>query len=598
MTGKRSPRRKAILVGAQNYDQSAFTPLSCAASDAYGLADTLVRKLGWSHEEIVLLARKPDPDLRRKLRYADFKVDGPPTRDNLMNHIRAVTREHWLYGDTILFFFAGHGQSLDEAEKHSFLLIPEDGKRRPTMDLMESSVPLKTLLLAMNEEGVMPAQRIFWFDCCRTIGRSGGGRAAEASTFTRDIGKVITSGLETGMRQEAGDCAFLFGCEPQKMANESGEEGHGLFTRALLDVLSGEDFASGDGSHDRLKELVLSRVKELVKQPEWSRFDQRPWGDCPGNAPVVPILKGGKVVNLRLRPKTQSSRKQKSSKRKNAGMAGEKIGSWEVIDGKSQVYVAYVEGRERILGPFVRFPEGLYRIGDERNPNTRPIVEVYLDSFLIEWKPVTASDYLAAKSGKRFWDVLSAVRVESGRNPEASKQPDLGLSPLLARRPQCGVQLYEAMAFARTLEFRVPTEFELEVALSDRSRLVSGQDGMDIPDAESVLHAVRTFNNGMLYEGSPGLEGISAAGLRHQVSMVSEWSLSVYEQNFSRFFGNAGWVGDTHVNPGRKVDISENARYTVRGGGSGVESRKSLKPGETRPMVSFRRAISYRAVSH
>ncbi len=144
---------------------------------------------------------------------------------------------------------------------------------------------------------------------------------------------------------------------------------------------------------------------------------------------------------------------------------------------------------------WIEFPEGLYEIGQERKSsvgrpasaiqngfafdNESPRHKIYLYPFRLASRLVTNSDYLAfmADGGYRRpelwlsdgWDIVCAQHWESPlywiQEQERWQVYTLGgVRPLDLDEPACHVSFYEADAYARWADKRLPTEAEWEVA--------------------------------------------------------------------------------------------------------------------------------------
>lgn len=201
----------------------------------------------------------------------------------------------------------------------------------------------------------------------------------------------------------------------------------------------------------------------------------------------------------------------------------------------------------------VRFPGGRVRLGtDDRSvayDNERPAHEVDVDPFVIDVHPVTNGAYLAfveagGYSDPAHWsDEGWAWRREA--EPESPKfwvRGEDGWSerfmdrvmPLDSRRPVCHVCYWEAEAFARWADKRLPTEAEWEVAAawdpdSGEARLYPWGG-----EAPSPLHANL---DALVFETTP--VGAYPAG----VSPLGCWDMmgNVWEWTSSEFHGYPGY---------------------------------------------------------
>ncbi len=131
---------------------------------------------------------------------------------------------------------------------------------------------------------------------------------------------------------------------------------------------------------------------------------------------------------------------------------------------------------------WMAFPEGMVEIGHEgigfAFDNETPRHRQYLDAFALASRPVINREFAAfiADGGYRRpelwlsegWDWLNANRVAAPLywDDDAGSQAFTlhGMLPLEGDAPVCHVSLYEADAYARWADARLPTEAEWEVA--------------------------------------------------------------------------------------------------------------------------------------
>ena len=154
---------------------------------------------------------------------------------------------------------------------------------------------------------------------------------------------------------------------------------------------------------------------------------------------------------------------------------------------------------------WVEFEEGLYEIGhcgdgfayDNESPRHR----VFLEAFALKSHPVTCGDYLkfmedGGYQRPEFWLSLGwqAVQEQSWDKPLYwSKQDDQwhhftlgGLLPIDQSLPVCHLSYFEADAYARWADARLPTEAEWEVASADLP--ITGNFANPLWDAGAAIH--------------------------------------------------------------------------------------------------------------
>jgi formylglycine-generating enzyme required for sulfatase activity len=141
-------------------------------------------------------------------------------------------------------------------------------------------------------------------------------------------------------------------------------------------------------------------------------------------------------------------------------------------------------GRDSAPRPFRRFQGGLVEIGHEPSAgepfcfdNELPRHRVYVGAFELATRPVTNAEYLdfirdGGYGNPAHWlsDGWATIQREQWTRPiywSRSLEEEFtlrGLVELDPRAPVCHLSHYEADAFARWADARLPTEFEWEVA--------------------------------------------------------------------------------------------------------------------------------------
>ena len=204
-------QRKALFVGINDYE-GGLTPLSCACNDANDLCDYFRDQLGY---ETYVLRNADILKIRKK--------------------IAEVTAE-LQKGDVFLFFFAGHGFTVDKGENNDRrLATARDLKDH--LEEGEGGISLRRLK-KLTKGGY---SRVFILDACQTkidttnITRSVGNLEQEKFR-TRDL-SIISSIV--GAKNDLEDVAPLLvinSCNVGDVAYEL--ERNGLFTWAFLKMLS------------------------------------------------------------------------------------------------------------------------------------------------------------------------------------------------------------------------------------------------------------------------------------------------------------------------------------------------------------------------
>ncbi|MGV6860893.1 MAG: caspase family protein [Putridiphycobacter sp.] len=159
--------------------------------------------------------------------------------------------------DVLVFYFAGHG-TMDQSQNPDFYLVAHAlTNLYGTKAELEKEGVSATELMQFSTQ-IKAQKQLFILDACHsggainTITSRGANREKTIAQLARNTGTF-----------------FLTASQDVQYANESGDLKHGLFTYALLEVLSGKDQnASNDGkiTINEIKSYVDERVPELSNQ--------------------------------------------------------------------------------------------------------------------------------------------------------------------------------------------------------------------------------------------------------------------------------------------------------------------------------------------
>jgi ergothioneine biosynthesis protein EgtB len=195
------------------------------------------------------------------------------------------------------------------------------------------------------------------------------------------------------------------------------------------------------------------------------------------------------------------------------------------LDPVYRPYTAEAAGRPLPLD-WIDVEGGLRRIGHEGEAfafdNEAPRHKVWLEPFSLADRPAAAGEYadFIADGGYQrpeLWlsDGWSAVQRNAWTAPLYWREDEGGWSvftlsgrrPLDPAEPVCHISFYEADAFARWSEARLPTEAEWEVA------------------AESAIAGAGFVDDGRLHPAPAAMDGPSP---RQMFGEVWEWTASAY----------------------------------------------------------------------
>ncbi len=223
-----------LAIGVDKYPKfDAINWLHYAAADARLLLDTLTKKAGPLHSEVI-----------SKLLVTDGGT--PPTKANIEDALALFDKAG--PDDTVVLFLAGHGENVGA----DYLFIPEDaedlesGKYRP-------STVVKWSVLQQALQDSLGGIRIMFVDTCHSRG-----------AYNQ---RLVKDGADH-------DIVVFSATDSDTEAQEDANLGHGIFTYALAEGLNGgADFTKkGAISIGALYIFVSDEVKDLSKGKQEPTF--------------------------------------------------------------------------------------------------------------------------------------------------------------------------------------------------------------------------------------------------------------------------------------------------------------------------------------
>ncbi|MCG9126631.1 formylglycine-generating enzyme family protein [Candidatus Poribacteria bacterium] len=196
-----------------------------------------------------------------------------------------------------------------------------------------------------------------------------------------------------------------------------------------------------------------------------------------------------------------------------------------------------LEMGEKALEGMVLIPKGEFLMGSnhpECNLDERPIHIVYVDDFYIDKYEVTNSQYKEFIDAnpqwqkKKWWNSKAGIadRFHDGdylKNWKGNNFPEGK-----GKFPVVHVSWYAAMAYAKWVGKRLPTEAEWEKAAR------GGIEGSDYPWGNSINSSHASYPP----HGGPdtpiGLYPPNAYGIYDMIGNVMEWCLDAYDPEFYR----------------------------------------------------------------
>ncbi len=217
-----------LAVGINDYPDKRLK-LDCAAPDAQALRQAFVTNSSKLFREV---------DVK-------LLLDRQATRANILNGL------HWLAGkakpgDVVVVFYAGHGDCKIEDQ---FYLVPVDANFR---NLSGTGISGETLKRALAD---LPSTTMLVLDACYAGSFDGKRRKKRG----------LPEQSDALLRDLTYDAGLVVMCGASKEQEAAEEDGHGFFTQALVEGLSGKADLDKDGviEVDELDVYVTRRVRKL-----------------------------------------------------------------------------------------------------------------------------------------------------------------------------------------------------------------------------------------------------------------------------------------------------------------------------------------------
>ena len=231
----------ALFVGNNQYED--IGKLRYAEQDATDLRK-LFASIGWKAE---VLRNAGAKEIKKKIR----------------GMLKEVCDE-----DVFLFFFAGHGYTIGEGDKIDRCLVGIDDEE----DRILSGQDGLTLRELKNVTAGPKCRRILILDACQTaVSRTRDGMRRERMCATRRDLVAISNAVRINGDNDGGQLIAINSCQEGDVAYELDEQKHGLFSQALLDVVSehrnSQLFLNAD-----FVALLTNRMDQL----SGGRFNQHP----------------------------------------------------------------------------------------------------------------------------------------------------------------------------------------------------------------------------------------------------------------------------------------------------------------------------------
>ncbi|MCB9761990.1 MAG: caspase family protein [Alphaproteobacteria bacterium] len=223
-----APRRVALVVGVNTYDDAALGDLTFAAKDARDVGAALADP-GVGGFEVLLL-------------------DGEVQGDALLAAFDQITAT-LQRDDTFLFYFAGHGTLDIEDNRSALYLLPSDATLLQSTDSVEELEARKERWLSIDAlerrvEALPAHSRVVIIDACHNgTGRS---QLSPYTTQTQSTLRGAAPPPEDTLSPQRSD-AWLFAAYFNQPAREDEALENGVFTHFLVEALRERGDMDGDG---------------------------------------------------------------------------------------------------------------------------------------------------------------------------------------------------------------------------------------------------------------------------------------------------------------------------------------------------------------
>ena len=252
------PKRFALIIGVDRYDDTQITTLGGAANDAKALRDALVHYAGFGEDQVTLLASDQPPERQ-------------PTRGNILrrlSNLKGVVPKEGL----LLVAFSGHGI---EREQQAFLL-PQDAQVSNDVELLEqTAINVTQIKNQIKKLGL--AQVVMILDACRN---DPGGRAEADNPLSANFARGFNFDVRN---HEVEAFATLYATAVGHRAYEYTEKKQGYFTWALVEGMKGGAANErGEVTLAGLVKYLQDRVPKRVALDLGAGKEQRPFATVEG----------------------------------------------------------------------------------------------------------------------------------------------------------------------------------------------------------------------------------------------------------------------------------------------------------------------------
>jgi hypothetical protein len=241
--------KKALLIGVNEYQDAVGLPsLKFAEADAVSLATVLHKKCAFETQTL---------------------LGAEATRDAIESSLMSAGD-----GDLHLFFFAGHGQRIRGQYRLHTVDSNVSGLR---------SISFEDLSSYWHESFGFPRVLVM-IDACRNEAHGIRGHRGLDGQTLRDIGRLA---------QADRWIEVLYGCSEGQVSYEDEALKHGVFTRALLDVIEN---ASGRLSTDTLSGAAADKMRQWSASDPFGRKQEAYRYSRPSLTEKIELIAGEEAI--------------------------------------------------------------------------------------------------------------------------------------------------------------------------------------------------------------------------------------------------------------------------------------------------------------
>lgn len=258
------PRRYALVVGINVYQDKTWGSLKHAVNDARAVAEVLEDPALGRFDHVVLLEGQGEG--RGEGQGAGA---GRTSRAALLAELRRMKNE-LRKQDTFVLYFSGHGTADTSPEGSRYYLVASDTKAN---NLWETGIELTTLMGFLSE--FKTSRSVAIFDSCF----AGEGKSGLSAQAKAQLGALPNPWAKLTQAIERSD-AILMATAPGGVAQEDDRLGHGIFTYSLLEALRGQQEGQQDADTNRDGAVTPYEVHDFARvlASQLSKGTQAPEG--------------------------------------------------------------------------------------------------------------------------------------------------------------------------------------------------------------------------------------------------------------------------------------------------------------------------------